>query len=253
MSAPEASPSAMHLAGVRAASDAFLSACTALREDAPIHSVAWPTVGDMIDHLGNIQCWATEVLRTGDPIGRREFARPDGADRRAWFAEVSAGLTEVLEETAADRPCWTLFDAPRLSGFWARRMMAEATKHLWDVRTATDPNPVMPSELSLDAQADVLDEFVAVFVAAARARGIPALPRNLVLSATDIEREWFFQTDWQVTTDAAPAVDAEVLRARVGDLVLFVWERATPAAHPERFTSTTDEAVRAFAETPIHL
>ena len=47
---------------VRSLSDRFAAEAAELDPDAPIASDAWPTVGGMVDHLGQIQRWCTEVL-----------------------------------------------------------------------------------------------------------------------------------------------------------------------------------------------
>lgn len=241
------------LSGLIAANGAVAAEAARVDPEAAVRSAIWPTAGRMIDHLGNIQAWATEVVRTGAPADRKEFRRPDGADRVEWIARTGTALVDELSATDPDRECWTLFEAERVTSFWRRRMRNEAAKHLWDLRTAGPATPAMPGELTLAEQADALDEWVDVFVGEARRRGVDPLPRDVVLVADDVDRAWRFGSDWTVTP-AIETDDADVLRADVGDLVLFVWERASPWDLPGRFRlDGPDAALRAFAQTPIHL
>ncbi|CDJ99644.1 hypothetical protein MIC448_1640018 [Microbacterium sp. C448] len=114
----------------------------------------------------------------------------------------------------------------------------------------------MPEELELGQQADAIDEFVEVFVPAARARGIEPLPHDLFLVADDIDRSWRFTADWNVIAAIGTDVPlaSEVLRADVGDLALVLWERANPWQLPDRFRiENGDTALRALVSTPVHL
>jgi hypothetical protein len=243
--------------GLVAASAAFAAEAATVDPDAPVRSEIWPTAGRMIDHLGNIQGWASEVVRTGALADRKEFRRPPDRDLVEWFTETSAGLIAAIEAADGDEPCWALFDTSSTTSFWNRRMTGEAAKHLWDLRTATEPTPVMPPELGPGEQADVIDEFIDVFLPPARVRGIEPLPGDVALVATDVDRAWMFSRDWHVTRLAsaeAAAADADQLHAAVGDLTLIVWERADPWAMPDRFRmGRSDDALRRFAGTSIHL
>jgi hypothetical protein len=103
-----------------------------------------------------------------------------------------------------------------------------------------------------------MDEFVELLVPAARGRGIDPLPRDVLLVAEGLGRRWLFSREWEVTTslpaEVLTRVDADVMRADVGDLVLFVWERASPWNLPHRFhIDEGDTALQAFSRTRIHL
>ena len=245
------------ISGLIAATAAFASEAAAADPDAPVQSDIWATAGRIIDHLGNVQAWATEIVRSGASVDRELFKRPSDRDRIEWFTEISAALIDNLAAVDPERECWTILGARPVASFWGRRMTNEAAKHLWDLRTAVDEAPLMPAELSLVLQADVIDEFADVFVPPARVRGIAPLPREVLLIADDLDRGWSFSRDWYVSDVSdvdAEAVDADVLRANVGDLVLFAWGRASPRDFPARFRiEGGDGALRAFARTPVHL
>lgn len=99
-----------------------------LEPAASVDSEIWPTVGDMIDHLGNIHRWATEVVSTGVKADRAALERPERADRAEWFAEGATRLHAALAAADADRDCWTLL-GPGATAFWRRRMVHETAKH----------------------------------------------------------------------------------------------------------------------------
>lgn len=246
------------LTGLIAANQAFAALAARVDADAPVRNEIWSTAGAMIDHLGNIQAWATQVVRTGVAADRKQFTRPPERERVAWFRQTSDALVETLEMTDPRRACWTIWDAEPTAAFWRRRMTHEAAKHLWDLRTTLQAHPPMPEEISLETQADIIDEFVQLLVPAARARGIEPLPRDVLLVANDLDRTWLFSPTWEVTTsslsDLSSQLHADTLRADVGDLVLFVWERARPWELPDRFhIDNGDSALRAFSRTPVHL
>ena len=137
-------------------------------------------------------------------------------------------------------------------------MTNEAAKHLWDLRTAIEPDPPMPAEISLAEREGIMDEFVELLVPAARATGIEPLPRGVLLVAEDLDRAWLFSPAWEVMTaplsGLPPKPDVEVTRADLGDLVLFVWERASPWDLPDRFRiEGGDAALRVFSRTRVHM
>lgn len=237
---------------------AFADLAARVDADTPVHNGTWPTAGAMIDHLGNIQAWATHVVQAGVPADRKQYERPANLERADWLRQTGDALVETLETTDPARACWTLWDAEPVVAFWRRRMTNEAAKHLWDLRTAVGPEPLMPAEVSPAARAGVMDEFVDVLVPAARRRGIDPLPRDVLLVAEDLGQTWHFSRDWEVTAGplaGTPSTgDADIMRADLGDIVLFVWQRADPWKLPNRFQiDGSDAALRAFARTPIHL
>lgn len=221
--------------------------------DAPISSAIWPTVGSMVDHLGSIQRWATKVLQTGRSVSRSEHQRP--ADRNAleWFREGAQQLVEEISQRDPALPCWTLA-GPGQASFWGRRMVHEAAKHLWDLRTALTRDPPLPPEVDPHTPEAIIDEFDEVFITLARARGIEGLPGSVLLQPMDSARLWRIEPDWRVVRDQPGDRPSAVLRASVADLALVLWERADPWSLPRRFAREGDEStLRALCEARIHL
>ncbi|MFC9919718.1 maleylpyruvate isomerase N-terminal domain-containing protein [Agromyces binzhouensis] len=246
------------LSALRAVTSAFAATAALTDPEAPVRSAIWPTAGRIVDHLGNIQRWATEVVRTGAPADRREFRRPADADRAPWFREGSDSLVSVLEGADPERIVPILYGATGPTRFWHRRMAHEATKHLWDLRTASESDPRLPREAGRAGAADAVDEFGEVFMTEARRRGIASLAGTVALVAADTEDAWRVTPGWvleRVPPGAASDEDAHVtITADVGDLVLLLWERADLAAPDGRFRVQGDDALAAaFAATPVHL
>lgn len=173
-----------------AANRAFAALADQVDADAPVRNEVWSTAGAMIDHLGVIQAWATQVVRAGVPADRMQFTRTSDRQRVNWFLQTSDALVEALEVADPGRACWTLWGAEPVDAFWRRRMTNEAGKHLWDLRTAIEPDPPMPEEISLQTRVGVIDEFVELLLPAARGRGIDPLPRDVLLVAEDVGRRW---------------------------------------------------------------
>ncbi|MDZ8276393.1 maleylpyruvate isomerase N-terminal domain-containing protein [Microbacterium aquimaris] len=239
---------------VRSLSDRFAAEAAELDPDAPIASDAWPTVGGMVDHLGQIQRWCTEVLRTGAAVDRAEHVRPAERDRFAWFVEGSAALATELGTRDPAAGCWA-FVPGGTNGFWARRQAHEARKHLWDIRTATTPVPELPEAGGPEMAADIVDELYAVFLARAVRGGLAPLPSPLALVATDAAVTWHLATDWSVVRSVEAPADpaATVLQGRLGDIALFAWDRAAPEDLPDRFAITGSSAtVAAYRDAPVH-
>lgn len=233
-------------------SRAFAAEAAVSDPQAPVASRIWPTAGAMIDHLGSIQRWATAILITRESADVRDHERPAGVDPLAWFTEGASALVEQVDQADPATECWT-FVGPGRAAFWGRRMVHEATKHLWDLRTAVTTDPPMPSEIDAETPAAIIDEFDEVFIARGRRRGIARLPGAVLLEPTDSSRRWLIEPDWQVRRDG-PRRASAVLRASVADLALVLWERADPWALPSRFEREGDEhTLHALRDTPVHL
>lgn len=250
---PPAPTPAQFLDAIRELSAQFVDEAQRVPADAALWSVLWPTPGDMVDHLGQIQRWSAHVVRTAGPADRGAFARPADREPIAWMSESSADLVAALEDAGPDAAAWT-FVGPGTASFWFRRQAHEARKHLWDIRTGVDPAPLLPSAGGPAMAADVIDELFEVFLARSRRAGqLPPLPGPLRLAATGAAVAWTITVDWETTRDAAADPAATVLRAGVADLALFAWDRVIPEELPARFTITGDPGViAAYRDAPVH-
>ncbi len=233
---------------------ALVDAACATPLTATIASDTWTTVADMVDHVGCIQRWATGILRTGVAADEAHHVRPAEREPIEWLAEGAARLVDAVADADPDAACWT-FVGPGVAAFWGRRMIHEATKHLWDLRTATDPTPSLPAEVGPGTPAAIIDEFDEVFITRARRQQNPApLPGSVLLRPNDSDRSWLIEPDWLVVHDPRTPSASATLTATTADLALVLWERADPWMLPSRFARAgDDDAIRALRDTPIHL
>ena len=98
-------------------------------------------------------------------FGELQTPPKDSPEFVEWFRSGTASLLEQLSSVPADDECWSWFAPGRRVGWWARRMALEAVVHRWD----TDAAQGQHFSVAPDIAADGIDEFLDVFVAAARA------------------------------------------------------------------------------------
>ncbi|MBN9606840.1 MAG: maleylpyruvate isomerase N-terminal domain-containing protein [Actinomycetales bacterium] len=232
-------------------SGAFLSEAARADPAGAIGWERWPTVGDLLRHVGEVYAWVTEVLTSGEKVELEHGSAASDGDAVTEFADRRTALLAALRELDPDRPCWTLDrDEPR-TGFWARRMVFETLRHLADLRDAGRRAWEAPTELAPEDWADGIDEFLEVFLARARKR-LDVLPGVVALEATDGRWRWTIDAGWDVAHGGDRA-DATVA-ATAADLALLLWERADPFDEPERFHREGDDAVlNALVAAPIHV
>jgi uncharacterized protein (TIGR03083 family) len=185
-------------------------------------------VADLVVHLGIIQRWATEMVRSGaaERLGGREelFAiDPDDPALLEWFRDGARDLVEVLRSSPADAPVWS-WTPERSVGFWERRQAHEAAVHRWDAQRALGAaEPIDPA-----LAADGVDEWLYVF-AVGRSRATSprtGIGESFHLHCTDEQGEWVVRFDgdgMEVKREHAKA--AVAVRGPASDLLLFVWGR----------------------------
>ena len=202
-----------HLAHLRADCDAVLAVLAVADLTAPVAACPGWDLRALVEHLGCVHRWATEIVRTGVVAGE---PTADGAgDLAAWFAEGAAGLLEALAAADPAAPTWS-FTTDRTAGFWRRRQALETVVHRWDAqRAAGQPEPI-DVQLAADGIAEVADLFLPRQLKLGR---IGPLPAAVALHPVDTGREVRLGTDEPVATVTGAA---EVL-------LLVLWHRVDPA------------------------
>lgn len=198
---------------------AFLNDLAAADPVARCTRVEW-TVTDLAAHLGGVHRWAAHNLGSltrGDLEDRPEI----DTSPLEWYAGGRDELLGALQTIDPDAECYTLSRTDRTARFWHRRQLHETLVHLWDLRSASDPNAPAPLEVPPSIHADGVVELFETFVA--RARGLEPLGGVVRLVATDTGDAWTFGPDWE--RDAGSAPDATIT-GTAGDLLLYVWNRA---------------------------
>lgn len=212
----------------------------------------WPDVAAVTDHLGGNHRWAAAIVASGQRVNRADIESAPESGVGTWFDDGVEALVSTLGTAGPARPCWVLGVRPEgTAAFWARRMVIETAKHLVDVRASGGGTWRSAPELPAPDAADAIDELFEAFLPRSRPRLDP-LPGSLVLSATDLARTWTIGSDWQVRegrTDPAPSASVSGMST---DLLLFVWQRATPVDDARFVVDGDPDVVRAFAASPVH-
>jgi uncharacterized protein (TIGR03083 family) len=165
---------------------------------APVGSCPGWQVRDLVEHLGGVQRWATEVVRT-----RERSPFPDttpGEDVQGWFDDGAAALVRTLSAAEPSRACWTMA-APREVGFWSRRQAHEAMIHRWDLATAIGARVDLEPSLAVDGIDEVMDMFFPRQIALQRAS---PLTDAIALADPASDRRWVLEGDGTTTNHAMP-------------------------------------------------
>ena len=196
-----------HLAHLRTDVDAILGVLDRGSLDAPVTACLGWSVRALVEHLGAVHRWATEIVQTGAPQAEKPYA---GGDLTSWFA---LGADQLLATLAAADPgahCWS-FTTDRTAGFWRRRQALETVVHRWDAEQAVGEPAPINVELAADGVTEVVDLLAPRQVKLGR---VPAYA-PLLLRAVDTGQEWLLG-------DGAPVGSAE---GSAQDLLLLLWKR----------------------------
>jgi uncharacterized protein (TIGR03083 family) len=190
-------------------------------------------VADLATHLGGVQRWVTELVRTKATSGRAEIENHDPADPQLadWLVGGAGELGAALCQIDPDTPMWTI-GRPRTATSWFRRQAQEASVHRWDAQAAVgDPDPI-----DSDLASEGIGEMLEIFVPGAHRRGGATGSGEMFhFHRTDGPGEWLvrFEPDGAtVTTEHAKAPVA--MRGPAEDLLLVLWRRR-PSSSVEVF------------------
>lgn len=185
---------------------------------APVGSCPGWQVRDLVEHLGGVHRWATEIVRTRE---RAHFPdAPIGDEIVRWFDEGAEALARTLAETDPSRACWTMA-LPQVVGFWSRRQAHEAMIHRWDLATSVGAR----ADLSPALATDGIDEAIVMFFPRqiALAREAP-LTNTVAIVETESGKRRVLEGDGATTNHATADVDATVTGDAV-QLLLLLWQR----------------------------
>jgi len=215
-----------HLAFVRSESTALAEAGRRGMATAPIEACPGWDLTRLVGHVGRVQRWATEAVRTRQQPGTVEGPPKGHEEVVAYLEAASAGLLEALAGLDPYDVVWNFTTAPKEAAFWPRRMAHEAAVHRWDAqRAAGAPEPVDAA-----LAADGIDEIVDVW-APMRLNGRDGIDigGSVHLHCTDADGEWTFRTDDGVFQHTRAHLKGDVaLRGPAGSLLLVLWRRLRP-------------------------
>lgn len=212
------------LAALVAAND-ILRATDPATLDRPVPSCPGWTVGDLLEHTGQVQRWATRLLLAapGERVPRRVDVAPTGPGTIEFVASGSTALVDALTTVDLDREVHT-FVGPRPARWWLRRQAHEAVIHAWDRQSATgDPSPIDPA-----IAVDGIDELFEVSLDPGRfdTAGFAPEGESLHAHATDREGEWMVRVaPGSVVVTREHAKGDLALRGPAADLLLVLWGR----------------------------
>lgn len=206
-----------YLARLRATSQDFARLRAAADPAAAVPACGGWTVTDLIAHLGAVEAWAAQILRTGAPA---ELATPPTAHAAAVALQdtAAAALAAALADTDPDAPVWGFGPPPRTAAFWFRRQAHEHAIHLLDLYAAGGlPAPSVDPEFALDGVDEVLNMFHPRQIRLGRA---PAPAQPVLIVDADSARQW------RVAAPADTSATVATMTASAGVLYAGLWGRA---------------------------
>jgi uncharacterized protein (TIGR03083 family) len=221
-----------HLAHLRADVDAVLAVLARATSTEPVAACPGWTVRHLVEHLGSVHRWATQIVRTGEAQREEEHEVEDVA---AWFAEGATVLIETLAAASPGATCWS-FTTDQTAAFWVRRQALETVVHRWDAERALgEPGRIDPT-LAADGVAEVVELMAPRQVRLGR---IPPLESSVELCATDTSSSWLL--------GEGPATGS--VEATAEELLLLLWHRID-AGDPRVRTTGDAAAVLRLALAP---
>lgn len=220
-------------------------AWTVLREHAhragpgaPVPTCPGWTVRDLVAHQGMVHRWVCGVLR-GERI---DAAAVEEEGRRAvdqldWLDVGVKDLLQAFVDTAAAAELWFLL--PREDGSardaWARRQCHETTVHALDAMTASLGRPPLARETWLRSPraSDGVDELLTGFLRRPKAELRTPEPTSVLVASADTGDAWTLllgPDDPPSTRRGAISNPDVALRGPAVDLLLTLWNRATPSS-----------------------
>lgn len=200
------------------------------------------SLGDLIQHLGDVYGFVTDVVETRAIDEERDVApldqhRSEKREQRGddfarspdlvpWFRSERGRLLEVLTGADPGERVWTWWKLEQRAGFWQRRMAHETAVHRWDAQSAAGA----PAPIERTLAADGVDEALATHAPERRSEcDLPSNGETYRFEATDAGVAWTvcLGTDGvMVDRDGQAGSVADVsVRGTASDLVLFLWQR----------------------------
>lgn len=171
--------------------DACAVLITTTDPDAAVPACPEWTVADLVEHLGVIHRWVTEMVRERSPVRlpREEmtFDQPSTPeDLGPWLRSGGAALVSVLRAAGADDAMWAW--GPHQSvAFWSRRQLHETAIHRVDLAQASGAPAVLEPAVAHDSMLELIDflpHAVAFLPAVEQLRGSG---ETIVFRATDVD------------------------------------------------------------------
>lgn len=192
-------------------------------------------VSDLAFHLGRVYRWVRSHASRGTTSRPETSSRdlpveqPADPELVGWWNAEYEQLLDFLVTLDPAQPAWHWAPAPKLAGFWHRRMAHETAIHRWDAQVAVGQVEPIETRLALDGVAEVLDSWLP----AERRKGPTGRSGVVQLVATDAEQEWFVRLrgegvallDTDTWLDHDDHQTRVLARGTASDLVLALYGR----------------------------
>lgn len=226
-----------HLAGLRAAMDAFAESATAAGLETGVPTTPDWDVRRLVAHQGLIHRWATAHLLGAEvDLDATEREGSGAADPVAWLRDGADRLARVIGDAPDDlsAPVF-LADAPPPRQFWARRQCHETTVHAVDALSAVLGRYPKAADtwIDRDLALDGIDELLTGFLPRPRSQLRSDEPFTIAVLPEDADQRWLvaLSTQQPVTARGLGDEDADVvLRGSAVALYLTLWNRSDEVA-----------------------
>jgi uncharacterized protein (TIGR03083 family) len=181
------------------------------------------TVGDLVEHLAEVQAWWMLVLQARGALpdeGVAQIAARTGEDRVAGWREISARYVATQRETSPDTGVWCWWNDARrdTAAGIAWRQAHEAVVHCWDAQNAVGT----AEPIDADVAADGVDEFVARYLNGAEWSQASAV---VEFRAVDVGGRWSISTEGGKPHLVDGGTADCVVSGRAEQLYLLLWRR----------------------------
>ncbi len=214
-----------YLAHLRADSGALEAVLAIGPLGTPVPSCPGWDLARLAGHIGRVQRWCTETVRTGTSPDMATIEKPpsDAGAAAAYFAGGVEPLLAALASRPVDDPCWNFTGLDQTVGFWSRRQAHEAAVHRWDAQNALGAGAPIDAELAADGIDEMLGTMGA-FRFSSKAE-TPALG-SFHVHCTDLDGEWTVTVDdGALRLERGHTKGDAALRGPAGDLLLVLWGR----------------------------
>ncbi|MBX6390446.1 MAG: maleylpyruvate isomerase family mycothiol-dependent enzyme [Frankia sp.] len=213
-----------YLALLNEEADALLEAATS-DLSAPVAGCPGWDCRRLVRHVARVLASTAAHLPRGvtDLPGRPAPAPEDDAGLLAYYRQAVEDALAALRATGPAAPAWNFTGAPKVAGFWPRRLAQELQIHAWDAAEAVGrPRPLDPA-----LAADGIDELLRILLPAARASG-QSKPGDgsAHVHLTDAAGEWTVRLAGpSVEVSAEHTKGDAALRGPAGPALLALWGR----------------------------
>jgi uncharacterized protein (TIGR03083 family) len=210
----------MHAAAASAGVDARVPSCP-----------DW-TVADLLQHVGRLHRWVTDLVANQPDDTMREWTKPFPANDALldWFGAGIEPLAATLAAAGPEAPAWS-WTPDHTAGFWARRQANELSVHCYDAQLAANAPEPVDRALAVDG----IDELFDLLPFWSGSGNVKGNDESIHFHCTDGEGEWLARLSPEGAVVTREHAKGDVgARGTASNLLLFLYGRV-PADDLEVF------------------